>query len=69
MKTIALQMPEAVAPLDAVPLKSGLKRLVTRGREALARVEGGEMRISDTERLVRDAHVLRAAFLRSSHRP
>ena len=69
MKTIALQMTEAVAPLEAVPLESSLKRLVTRLREALARVEAGEMRISDTEGLVRDAHVLRAAFLRGSDRP
>ena len=69
MKTIALQMPEAAAPFAAAPLESGLKRLVTRLREALARAGDGAMQVSDTEQLVREAHALRAAFLGTSHRP
>jgi hypothetical protein len=66
VKTIALQMPEAAAPLDAMPLESSLNRLVTRLRDALARAGEGAMQLSDTERLVRDAQALRAAFLRGS---
>jgi len=69
VKTIALQMPDSVAPLETVRLDSSLKRLVARVRETLAHAEGGAMQISDTERAVRDAQALRAAFLRGSRRP
>lgn len=69
MKTIALQMPEAAAPFKAVPLESSLKRLVTGLRATLARAGEGAMRVSETERLVRDAQERRAAFLRGPRRP
>ena len=57
MKTIVLQMP-------AEPLDSSLRRLVVSMRVSLARAAESPMEISETERFVRDAHELRAAFLR-----
>ena len=57
MKTIVLQMP-------AEPLDSSLRRLVVNMRVSLARAAESPMEISETERLVREAQELRAAFVR-----
>ena len=59
MKTIALEMP-------AEPLDSTMRRLVVRMRVSLARAAESPMEISETERLVQEAHQLRAAFLRGA---
>jgi hypothetical protein len=59
LKTIVLQMP-------AEPLDSSLRNLVVRMRVSLARAAESPMEISDTERLVREAHELRTAFLRGA---
>ena len=67
MKAAAIQLTDTVAPLDVAPLETGMKRLAARLRESIARAAVEEpLELSDTERLVRDAQSLRAAFLRGT---
>jgi hypothetical protein len=62
VKTIVLQMPAQAAVADR--MDSGVRRLVNRLRVSLARASEAPMELSDTERVVREAEALRAAFLR-----
>jgi hypothetical protein len=63
VKTIALEMPaDSAVVVDR--MDSGLRRLVTQLRVSLARASQAPMELSETERVVREAEALRAAFLR-----
>lgn len=64
MKSIALQTPATAAK----PTASSLQQLVARVRVGLARIADAPTEVSETERLVREAQQLRAAFLRGSAR-
>ena len=67
MKSIALGLPVDAVRLHPVRVESPLRRLVAHVRLGLARAAAdGPLELSDTERLVRDAQSLRAAFLRGA---
>jgi hypothetical protein len=66
MKTAALHLPAANPSVE--PFESHVGRLIASLQRSLRDVAGAPMELSETERIVRNAEALRAAFLGASAR-